>query len=125
MSGTPRNITVPIAVTKRRRSSRPRKNIFITARKKPKALKPPQADYAHNRRRQTVELTQGVDQQVDEMILSPDGKTVYFTAGKCRLQRRFSAFRSNRISVCESHARQSVVPNGFYSNKICCPTVKL
>jgi dipeptidyl aminopeptidase/acylaminoacyl peptidase len=31
---------------------------------------------------ETVELTRGFDQQVDEMILSPDGKTVYFTAGE-------------------------------------------
>ena len=29
-----------------------------------------------------VELTQGFDQQVDEMTVSPDGKTVYFTAGE-------------------------------------------
>jgi dipeptidyl aminopeptidase/acylaminoacyl peptidase len=30
---------------------------------------------------QTVELTGGFDQQVDEMILSRDGKTIYFSAG--------------------------------------------
>jgi dipeptidyl aminopeptidase/acylaminoacyl peptidase len=30
---------------------------------------------------QTVELTTGFDQQVDEMTLSPDGKTIYFAAG--------------------------------------------
>ena len=30
---------------------------------------------------ETVELTRGFDQQVDEMTLSPDGKTVYFVAG--------------------------------------------
>ena len=31
---------------------------------------------------ETVELTIGFDQQVDEMIVSPDGKTIYFTAGE-------------------------------------------
>jgi dipeptidyl aminopeptidase/acylaminoacyl peptidase len=31
---------------------------------------------------QIVELTRGFDQQVDEMVVSPDGKTVYFTAGE-------------------------------------------
>ncbi|HEY8561539.1 MAG TPA: S9 family peptidase [Pyrinomonadaceae bacterium] len=30
---------------------------------------------------ETVELTRGFDQQVDEMTLSPDGKTIYFVAG--------------------------------------------
>lgn len=36
----------------------------------------------HNRRSgETVELTRGFDLQVDEMTLSADGKTVYFTAG--------------------------------------------
>ena len=29
-----------------------------------------------------VELTKGFDQQVDEMVVSPDGKTIYFTAGE-------------------------------------------
>lgn len=31
---------------------------------------------------QTVELTRGFDLQVDDIILSPDGKTVYFTAAE-------------------------------------------
>ncbi|MEP7212375.1 MAG: S9 family peptidase [Acidobacteriota bacterium] len=31
---------------------------------------------------ETVELTRGFDQQVDEMTLSPDGKTIYFSAGE-------------------------------------------
>ena len=30
---------------------------------------------------ETVELTQGFDQQVDELVISPDSKTVYFAAG--------------------------------------------
>src|SRR5215203_1164897 len=30
---------------------------------------------------ETVELTRGFDQQVDEMTLAPDGKTIYFVAG--------------------------------------------
>jgi dipeptidyl aminopeptidase/acylaminoacyl peptidase len=29
----------------------------------------------------SVELTKGFDQQVDELVLSPDGNTIYFTAG--------------------------------------------
>ncbi len=36
---------------------------------------------AYNRATGTsVELTKGFDQQVDELVLSPDGKTIYFTA---------------------------------------------
>lgn len=36
----------------------------------------------HNRATgETVELTRGFDLQVDEMTISPDGKTIYFTAG--------------------------------------------
>lgn len=31
---------------------------------------------------ETVELTRGFDLQVDEMIVSPDNKTIYFTAGQ-------------------------------------------
>ncbi len=31
---------------------------------------------------ETVELTQGYDQQVDELVVSPDNKTVYFGAGE-------------------------------------------
>ena len=30
---------------------------------------------------ETIELTQGFDQQVDELVISPDSKTVYFAAG--------------------------------------------
>jgi len=37
---------------------------------------------AYNRATGTsVELTRGFDQQVDEMVVSPDGNTIYFTAG--------------------------------------------
>ncbi len=32
--------------------------------------------------RETVELTRGFDLQVDDVILSPDGKTIYFSAGE-------------------------------------------
>jgi len=31
---------------------------------------------------QIVELTRGFDQQVDDIVVSPDGKTIYFTAGE-------------------------------------------
>jgi dipeptidyl aminopeptidase/acylaminoacyl peptidase len=31
---------------------------------------------------QSVELTRGFDLQVDEMVLSPDGRTIYFTSGE-------------------------------------------
>lgn len=31
---------------------------------------------------ETIELTRGFDQQVDEMVVSPDGKTIYFSAGQ-------------------------------------------
>lgn len=39
---------------------------------------------------QTVELTGGYDLQVDEMTLSPDGKTVYFAAGSRGKSRVFT-----------------------------------
>ncbi|MBK8302467.1 MAG: PD40 domain-containing protein [Chloracidobacterium sp.] len=29
-----------------------------------------------------VELTRGFDQQVDDIVVSPDGKTIFFTAGE-------------------------------------------
>lgn len=31
---------------------------------------------------ETVELTRGFDMQVDELVISPDNKTIYFTAGR-------------------------------------------
>src|SRR5207249_4812082 len=31
---------------------------------------------------ETVELTRGFDQQVEEMVVSPDSKTIYFTAAE-------------------------------------------
>lgn len=39
---------------------------------------------------QTVELTSGFDLQVDEMTLSPDGKTIYFAAGSRGRSRVFT-----------------------------------
>ena len=39
---------------------------------------------------ETVELTRGFDLQADEMILSPDGKTVYFTANTRGMQPIYS-----------------------------------
>ncbi|MGI8787959.1 MAG: S9 family peptidase [Pyrinomonadaceae bacterium] len=72
-----------------------------------------------------VELTQGFDQQVDEMALSPDGKTVYFTAGEAGFAPIFSVplepdFRQkiathvNKIAKDNFFANLNVSPDGKY-----------
>ena len=65
---------------------------------------------------ETVELTQGFDQMVDEMILSPDGKTVYFTAGERGLAPVFSVpLEPNFRQRIATHVKP-VARGGFYSN---------
>lgn len=65
---------------------------------------------------ETVELTQGFDQQVEEMTVSPDGKTVYFTAGERGLSPVFMVpLEPDFRQKIATHVK-SVVPNGFYSN---------
>lgn len=39
---------------------------------------------------ETIELTSGFDLQVEDVVLSPDGKTIYFTAGKAGHQPIYS-----------------------------------
>jgi dipeptidyl aminopeptidase/acylaminoacyl peptidase len=71
----------------------------------------------HNRQTgETVELTRGFDEQADQMTLSPDGKTVYFTAN---FRGREPIYRvplepdfRQRIAT---HVRM-VAGNGFFSS---------
>jgi len=71
----------------------------------------------HNRQTgETVELTVGFDQQVDEMILSPDGKTVYFTAGERGFAPVFTVpLEPNFKLKIATHVRK-VLGDGFFSN---------
>ncbi|MDQ3710607.1 MAG: S9 family peptidase [Acidobacteriota bacterium] len=71
----------------------------------------------HNRQTgETVELTLGFDQQVDEMILSPDGKTVYFTAGMRGYAPVFTVPLEPNLKLRIATHVKTAVPNGFYSN---------
>jgi dipeptidyl aminopeptidase/acylaminoacyl peptidase len=65
---------------------------------------------------ETVELTQGFDQMVDEMILSPDGKTVYFTAGERGLAPIFQVPLEPNFRLRIATHVKPVVRGGFYSN---------
>ena len=65
---------------------------------------------------ETVELTQGFDEQVDEMIVSPDGKTVYFTAGMRGLAPVFSVPMEPNFKLrIATHVRK-LVGEGFFSS---------
>jgi len=57
----------------------------------------------------SVELTKGFDQQVDEVVLSPDGNTIYFTAGE---RGKHPVFRI----PSPGGVPQKVVPNVFATN---------
>jgi dipeptidyl aminopeptidase/acylaminoacyl peptidase len=71
----------------------------------------------HNRQTgETVELTVGFDQQVDEMILSPDGKTIYFTANERGYSPVFSVPLEPDFKMRIATHVKTAVPNGFYSN---------
>ncbi len=65
---------------------------------------------------ETVELTQGFDQMVDEMILSPDGKTVYFTAGERGLAPIFQVPLEPNFRLRIATHVKPVMRGGFYSN---------
>lgn len=65
---------------------------------------------------ETIELTQGFDQQVDEMTLSPDGKTIYFTAGEAGFAPVFSVPLEPNFKLKIATQVKSVVPNGYFSN---------
>jgi len=71
----------------------------------------------HNRQTgETVELTQGFDQQVDEMILSPDGKTVYFTAGERGYAPVFTVPLEPNFRLRIATHVKKIVSGGFISN---------
>lgn len=65
---------------------------------------------------ETVELTQGFDQQVDEMILSPDGKTVYFTAGERGFSPVFSVPLEPNFKLRIATHVKKIIGGGFFSN---------
>lgn len=65
---------------------------------------------------ETIELTQGFDQQVDEMTLAPDGKTVYFTAGERGFSPVFSVPLEPNFRLRIATHVKKIVPNGFFSN---------
>lgn len=65
---------------------------------------------------ETVELTRGFDEQVSEMILSPDGKTIYFTAGERGYEPVFSVPLEPNFKLRIATHVKSVAPNGFFSN---------
>ena len=65
---------------------------------------------------ETVELTQGFDQQVDELILSPDGKTVYFTAGERGYAPIFSVPLEPNFKLRIATHVKDVIGGGYYSN---------
>ncbi|MGI9090821.1 MAG: prolyl oligopeptidase family serine peptidase [Gemmatimonadaceae bacterium] len=65
---------------------------------------------------ETIELTQGFDRQVEEMILSPDGQTVYFTAGERGLSPIFSVPVEPNFKLKIATQVKKIVGGGFFSN---------
>jgi dipeptidyl aminopeptidase/acylaminoacyl peptidase len=57
----------------------------------------------------SVELTKGFDQQVDDVVLSPDGNTIYFTAGERGKSPIFKIPFNGGVP-------QKIVPNVFATN---------
>ncbi len=73
---------------------------------------------------ETVELTQGFDQQVDEMTVSPDGKTVYFTAGERGYAPVFMVPLEPNFKLRIATQVKSVAPNGYFTNLTMLPDGK-
>jgi dipeptidyl aminopeptidase/acylaminoacyl peptidase len=65
---------------------------------------------------ETVELTQGFDLQADEMILAPDGRTIYFTAGERGRSPIFSVPLEPNFRLRIATHVKPVARNGFFSN---------
>ncbi|MDQ2747784.1 MAG: S9 family peptidase [Acidobacteriota bacterium] len=65
---------------------------------------------------ETVELTAGFDQQANEMTVSPDGKTVYFTANENGFEPIFSVPLEPDFRLRIATHVKSVVPNGYFGN---------
>ncbi|HEY0462520.1 MAG TPA: S9 family peptidase [Pyrinomonadaceae bacterium] len=65
---------------------------------------------------ETKELTNGFDQQVDEMTLSPDGKTIYFTANTSGKEPIYSVpLEPNFNQRIATHVKM-IRSDGFFSN---------
>ena len=71
-----------------------------------------------------VELTIGFDQQVDEMTVSPDGKTIYFTAGMRGYAPVFSVPVEPNFKLRIATHVKSIVPNGYFSGLTMLPDNK-
>ena len=64
----------------------------------------------------STELTFGFDQQVEEMTLSPDGKTIYFTAGTNGKQPIYSVPLEPNMTAKVGTFVKLVLGNDFYGN---------
>jgi dipeptidyl aminopeptidase/acylaminoacyl peptidase len=62
------------------------------------------------------ELTNGFDQQVDEMILSPDGKTIYFTANTSGKEPIYSVPLEPNFNQRSATHVKMIRNDGFFSN---------
>ena len=65
---------------------------------------------------ETVELTRGFDLQVEELVISPDNKTIYFTAGNRGHQPIYSVPVEPDFRLKIATFVKTVVPKGFNSN---------
>lgn len=73
---------------------------------------------------ETVELTRGFDQQVDDVLLSPDGKTVYFTANTKGKEPIYSVPLEPNFKLKIATHVKLVRIGGFYSNIAITPDAK-
>lgn len=65
---------------------------------------------------ETVELTRGYDNYVDEMTLSPDGKTIYFTSGTYGQSPIFRVAVEPNLAARNASTVTQVTKVGFVSN---------
>ncbi len=65
---------------------------------------------------ETVELTQGFDQQAEEMTLAPDGKTVFFTAGERGYAPIFMVPLEPDFRLRIATQVKMAIPEGYFSN---------
>ncbi len=65
---------------------------------------------------ESVELTRGFDQQVGEFTISPDGKTIYFTANENGFDPIFSVPVEPNFNLKIATHVNSVIPNGYYGS---------
>lgn len=66
--------------------------------------------------RETVELTRGFDQQVDDMVVSSDSKTIYLAAGERGKSPIFSVPVEPDLRLRKATHVKKVVGDGFFGN---------